>query len=298
MNAMHAGPIVVGVDDSEPARDAVRWAAAEAARVHAPLRLVSSLVLPSAHHLGNPGMGTTYQLRMTEAAHAVLNAAVGLAERTAPGVAVESELLTGFPDQVLLDESRRASLVVVGSRGLGGFTGLLLGSVAVALASRGTCPVVVVRGTSVPTELPDARPVVVGVDGSPTSEAALAFAFDAASRRGVPLVAVHTWLDDMLDPTLAPVIDWTTIETDERALLGERLAGWGAKFPDVEVRRLVVRDRPARTLVDESVGAQLVVVGSRGRGGMRGLVMGSVAQAVLRHSHCPVAVARPPAPDA
>jgi nucleotide-binding universal stress UspA family protein len=152
---------------------------------------------------------------------------------------------------------------------------------------------VVVRGTSVArADVPDDRPVVVGVDGSPTSEVALAFAYDEADRRGVALVAVHTWLDDMLEPTLAAMIDWDAIETDERALLAERLAGWSEKHPDVEVRRLVTRDRPARVLVEESVGAQLVVVGSRGRGGVTGLLLGSVAHALLHHAHCPVAVAR------
>ncbi|MCU1626652.1 MAG: universal stress protein [Pseudonocardia sp.] len=294
MNASHTGPIVVGVDDSESARDAVYWSALEAARRHIPLRLVSALMLPSPHHLGDPGMGTSYRTLMTETARTVLSTAVELAGRSAPGIAVESELITGFPENVLLDESRRSLLVVVGSRGLGGFTGLLLGSVAITLASRGACPVVVVRGTSIArTGVPDHRPVVVGVDGSPTSEAAVAFAYDEADRRGVPLVAVHTWLDDMLEPTLAPLIDWNAIEQDERVLLDQRLAGWSEKYPDVEVRRLVTRDRPAHTLVEESVGAQLVVVGSRGRGAVRGLLLGSVAHALLHHAHCPVAVARP-----
>jgi len=91
---------------------------------------------------------------------------------------------------------------------------------------------------------------------------------------------------------MAPLIDWDVVAADEWEVLAERLAGWGEKFPDVEVRRLVTRDRPARALVEESGRAQLVVVGSRGRGGLGGMLLGSVSQALLRHAACPVVVAR------
>jgi nucleotide-binding universal stress UspA family protein len=97
---------------------------------------------------------------------------------------------------------------------------------------------------------------------------------------------------------MAPLIDWAAVEAEEREVLAERLAGWCEKYPDVPVRRLVVRDRPARALVGESGRAQLVVVGSRGRGGLRGMVLGSVSQALLHHAHCPVAVVRPGGPPA
>ena len=139
--------------------------------------------------------------------------------------------------------------------------------------------------------------MVVGVDGSPTSEAATAFAFEAASLRRVPLVAVHVWRDVLVDATMAPLLDWDVIDSDEREVLAERLAGWSEKYPDVPVRRLVARDRPARALVEESGRAQLVVVGSRGRGGFHGLLLGSVSQALLHHAHCPVAVVRSPRGD-
>ena len=288
------GPVVVGVDESDSARDAVRWAAAEAARRGAPLRLVAAFAPIPAGHVGNPGLGTSYRRVMTEGARAVLTSAAELAAQVAPGVATEAELRTGFPVPVLLDESERAVLTVVGSRGLGGFTGLLVGSVAVALAARGGSPVAVVRCDPGDGDAADGdRPVVVGVDGSPTSEFALALAYEEAALRSAPLVAVHTWLDDMLEPALAPVIDWAALEAEESALLAQRLAGWSEKYPDVEVRRLVVRDRPARALVAESAGAALVVVGSRGRGGAAGLLLGSVSHALLQHAHCPVLVARP-----
>ncbi|MFR9802429.1 universal stress protein [Pseudonocardia sp. RS010] len=290
------GPVLVGVDESESALDAVRWAAAEAALRHAPLRLVAVFTPVPPGHIGNPGLGTAYRRQVAKAARAVLDTAVALAGEVAPRVRTEAELREGFPVPVLLTESDRAQLTVVGSRGLGGFSGLLVGSVAVALAARGGSPVVVVRGDRAEpaaTAEPDPRPVVVGVDGSPLSEAAVGLAFEEAALRSAPLLAVHTWLDDMLEPALAPMIDWSALETEEHVLLAERLAGWSEKYPDVEIRRLVERDRPARALIAGSTGAQLVVVGSRGRGGAAGLLLGSVSHALLHHAHCPVLVTRP-----
>ncbi|MCE0765422.1 universal stress protein [Pseudonocardia kujensis] len=289
------GP-VVGVDESESARDAVRWAAGEAALRRARLRPVLAFAPLPAGHVGNPGLGTAYRSTMAEAARAVLESAAELAREAAPDVAVEPALWEGFPAPVLLDESDRARLTVVGSRGLGGFTGLLVGSVAVSLASRGGSPVLVVRGRRddrAAAGRADPRPVVVGVDGSPTSEAALGLAFEEAALRVAPLVALHTWSDEMLEPALAPVIDWASLETEEHALLAQRLAGWAEKYPDVEVRRLVERDRPAPALLGAAARAQLLVVGSRGRGNATGLLLGSVSHALLHHADCPVLVARP-----
>ena len=140
------------------------------------------------------------------------------------------------------------------------------------------------------------RTVVVGVDGSPVSERALAFAFDEAALRGAPLVAVHTWLDLVADPVVGLLTDWAAVEAEEQVVLGERLAGWARKHPDVPVRRVVRRDGPTHALLTEAEGAQLVVVGSRGRGGFAGLLLGSVSHAVLHRSPCPVAVVRPEEP--
>ncbi|SDE59318.1 universal stress protein [Pseudonocardia oroxyli] len=286
------GSVVVGVDGSASGSEAVCWAAREAARRRVGLRLVSALVLPEPNHLGNPGLGTSYKRTMTEAAEQVLADAVALARGVEPGLEMHSELRSGFAIPVLLAESDRAGLVVVGSRGLGGFTGLLVGSVAIALAARGASPVVVVRGDA--EEGPDdVRPVVVGVDGSPVSEEALALAFEEAALHRAPLLALHTWQDDVVELGIAPLVDWNGVEAEEHALLAERLAGWAEKYPDVEVRRRVVRDRPAAELVDLSRSARLVVVGSRGRGGVRGLVLGSVSHALVHHAQCPVLVARP-----
>jgi len=292
MNTTRPGQtVVVGVDGSEPARRALRWAAEEAVRRGLPLRVVTAFEWLRGQPIGLVGLGENYRDIMLAATRRRLAEAVRVAEKEQPGLEVQSQLVVGFPIPVLTAEAQRAALVVIGDRGLGGVTGLLVGSVAVALAAHADCPVVVVRGEA---EEPDpTAPVVVGVDGSPTSEAALAFAFDAAAGRKVSLVAVHTWWDLLVDPTLAPLLDFDAIENDEREVLAERLAGWAEKYPDVRVQRLVTRDRPAHALVEQSLRAQLVVVGSRGRGGLSGLVLGSVSHAVLHRAHCPVAVVRP-----
>jgi nucleotide-binding universal stress UspA family protein len=294
MNAPQANrPIVAGVDGSATALEAVRWAAREAERREAPLRLVNAFGWSTGHHIGDPGFGGDYHEVLLKGARDEVAAAAAAAIGVAPGVVVEQEVVTGFPVAILNAESTRAQLVVLGDRGLGGFTGLLIGSVAVALAARASCPVVVVRGATYDSPPPLEGPVVVGVDGSATSEGALAFAYEAAHLRGIPLVAVHTWQDLLVDPAVAPLLDWDAIEADEHRLLGEWLAGWSERYPDVPVERVVTRDRPARTLVEQSGRAQLVVVGSRGRGGISGLLLGSVSHALLHHAKCPVAVVRP-----
>lgn len=230
---------------------------------------------------------------MADLGRSWLAEAAAEARELAPDLDISTELLHRDPRTVLLAEAESARLVVVGSRGLGGFTELLVGSIAVALASHGQCPVVVVRGED---EDRTGMPVVVGIDGSPGAEAALGFACEQASRLGVPLVAVHTWTDVVSSSIFATVpyaVDWLEVRTEELQVLSERLAGWQEKYPEVKVRRVVTRDHPARSLIDEAGDAQLVVVGSRGRGGIAGLLLGSTSQALLHHAPCPVAVVRP-----
>jgi nucleotide-binding universal stress UspA family protein len=291
MNVRQGRTVVVGIDGSQSALEAARWAADEAARRNARLRLVYAFGWTTEVLVGHPGLGEHRREIMLHHARRDLTAAETAVAAHAPGVDVERELVVGYPVAVLVTESRRADLVVVGDRGLSRIGGLLLGSVAQALASHGACPVVVVRGAGQAASA--SAPVVVGIDGSPVSEAALAFAYDEAALRDAPLVAVHTWMDLVADPAIAPLLDWEAIEVDERVVLGERLAGWAEKYPDVPVRRVVTRDRPAHALLKEAVGAQLVVVGSRGRGGFAGLLLGSVGHALLHRSPCPVAVVRP-----
>ena len=278
--------VVVGVDGSDSALDAVRWAAREADRRHLSLRVVHGFGWPDTRHVGDPGLGVDYREVLQRTAREVLAAATAEAEQAVPGLDVDPQMIVGYPGAVLRSQSAEAQLVVLGDRGLGGFTGLLLGSVAIAVAALAECPVVVVRG---PAPAPAEGPVVVGVDGSPTSEAAVAFAYEAAATRGVPLVAVHTWSDLMVDPTFAPLVDWDAVKGHEREVLAERLAGWGEKYPDVRVQRVVAHDRPARALLEQAAGAQLVVVGTRGRGGLAGLLLGSVSHSLVHHAPCPVA---------
>jgi len=283
-------PVVVGVDGSGSAYRAVEWATAEAARRGVALRLVSAFSWTTSDHpVRHDGRVAQYRDQLLEAARHRLSRAARIAEDTSPGIETAPQVEIGAPIEVLGSEARRAQLLVLGDRGLGGVTGLVLGSVAVALAARGACPVVIVRGETRNTD----GPVVVGTDGSPVSEAALGFAFDAAAVRGAELVALHAWSPTAVDKALEPMMDWDAIADEEDAVLAERLSGWGQKYPQITVRRSVVRDGAARALVDASRGAQLVVVGSRGRGNAAGLLLGSVSHGVLHAAHCPVAIVRP-----
>jgi nucleotide-binding universal stress UspA family protein len=282
-------PVLVGVDGSVRATEAVRWGAREASRRGVPLRLVAA-VHGAADRVLRPELVKRYEDVLAERTVAALADAGSLALLEAPGIEVESEPVTGDPVAVLCAEAERALVVVIGDRGLSRVEGLLAGSVSVALATHAGCPVVVVRGRDGAETA--GLPVIVGVDGSPGSEAAVAFAFEAASFRRVGLVAVHTWWDTFADPALAPLFDWDVIELDENLLLAERLAGWSEKYPDVAVERVITRARPSHTLLDRAARAQLVVVGSRGRGEFAGLVLGSVSNTLLHRSPCPVAVVR------
>lgn len=292
-------PIVVGVDGSLPALHAVRWAAGEAQRRGAPLRLVHACnVVPVRHPVRLAPPSEFRDAILTEGRH-WLNTAADTARRAVPGVAPSTDLRDGGTAEILVAESASAQLVVLGSRGLGGFAGLLLGSVTLALAAHAHCPVVVMPTSTVSCAPADHGPVVVGVDGSALSEAAVEFAFMAAAMRGAPLHAVHTWLDLDMAATWAPrlaaapdAIDWAALKAEETQLLDDTLIGWRDKFPDVELRRFVERDRPQHALLRRASGAQLLVVGSRGRAALTGLGLGSVSQTLLHHATCPVAVMR------
>ena len=182
-------------------------------------------------------------------------------------------------------------MIVVGCRGLGAIGRRLLGSVSWGLVHHGHCPVAVIHDEDPLMPTPAMAPVVVGIDGSPVSEAATALAFEEASRRGVELVAVHTWSDYAVAEL--PGIDWSDVQKQADETLAERLAGWQQRYPDVTVRRVVVPDRPAHQLLEQSESAQLTVVGRHGRGGFAGMLLGSVSTAVAESARMPVIVARP-----
>jgi len=281
-------PVVVGFDGSQPALRAVRWAAREARRLHVPLVIVRAFAALVPQLTGRLVVsGSVMRDALRELAGEQLASAASAAADEVAGLAIEQHIAADDPIPHLVERSRSAQLVVIGDRGHGGVHGLLAGSVAVGVAAHAGCPVVVVRGTDRTEGV-----VVVGVDGSPVSEAALEFAFEAAALRQAPLRAVHVWSDTFLEPELTPGEMWEAVEQAHQMVLAERLAGWAEKYPDVPVQKAVERDRPARVLVEESARAQLLVVGSHGRGNVAGRLLGSVSHAVVHRADCPVAVVR------
>ena len=180
-------------------------------------------------------------------------------------------------------------MIVVGSRGPDAIEGQLLGSVGARLIHHAHCPVAIVHEPeSAPQHVRDQAPVLVGIDGSPASEPAIALAFDEASRRGVPLVALHAWSDVGVFPILG--MDYRKYRDEGAELLAERLAGWQHQYPAVHVQQRLVCDVPAKWLIEESNNAQLVVLGSRHRGGPPAKHLGSVSHDVARSARVPVIV--------
>ena len=299
MTALAGAAIVAGIDGSPQSLTAVETAASEAALRHRPLRIVHAFVWPPVGTVMTPGLVAPMTPGLAapslqafrDRAEAYLAEAVELAGKVAPEVVTTADIVTGRPAPVLLAESRRADLLVLGDRGLGGFTGLIIGSVAVQTATHGDCPVLVVRGK----QRPDG-PVVVGVDGSRTSVLALEFAAEEADLRGAELVALHVWngIDlTELNDSLPMTYDFWSGEEEENRVLAEALAGIAERHPDVRIRRHVRRGSARRLLNDQSRIAQLVVVGDRGHGGFTGLLLGSVSQHLIYHAECPIAVVRP-----
>ncbi|MFI1162025.1 universal stress protein [Streptomyces sp. NPDC020801] len=288
-----AKPVVVGVDGSPSSLDAVEAGAREAALCGTGLRLVHAFGWPSIHLPpgGPPWNPAAAGLR--EVVDSTLGKAEQRAREVAPHTEITREVTVGEPLMVLEIESRTASLVVVGSRGLSAFGSLLLGSTAVHLAAHGHCPVLVIRGRPDP-----AGPVLLAVDGSPAGAAAVEFAFAEALLRGADLLALHVWNTwserDHQGPgdPLNVVVDVERLREEEQRLLDETLSEWQKRCPQVAVERRLVRSRVRPALVEASQDAQLVVAGARGRGGFTGLLLGSVSQALLHHAHCPVAVVR------
>ena len=203
---------------------------------------------------------------------------------------VYSAVVHGPTVSTLVNESKIADMMVVGCRGEGTFDRVLFGSVSTGLVNHAHCPVAVVHDEAPPP--PAHAPVLVGIDGSPASELATEIAFDEAFRRGVDLVALHAWSD--VSVSEVPGLDFGAMEVKAQEALAKWLAGWQKRYPDLKVRRVVVRDQPAQQLVKHSESAQLVVVGSHGRGGFAGMMLGSVSTAVAHAARTVVIVAREP----
>jgi nucleotide-binding universal stress UspA family protein len=283
--------ILVGVDGSSESDAAVRWAAREAVLRQLPvtlLHVIAPIVVswPVMHlEAGYVDFQEENARHVIEQAQKTLLAAIG---DPAPPPVHTQVSHNGIVAE-LAAASTADTMVVVGSRGLGRVGSAVLGSASRGLLHHAHGPVTVVKADAGQPVDPNA-PVLLGIDGSPASEAATAVAFDEASRRGVDLVALHAWSDVGVFPIAG--MDWHQYEDEGHEVLGERLAGWHEQYPDVVVHRRIFCDRPAHWLVDEANRAQLVVVGNRGRGGISSMLLGSVSTAVAESASAPVTVVR------
>ena len=283
--------ILVAVDGSPESDAAVRWAADEAALHDAPITL-AHVVVPVVASWPVRSLQGEYNQWQEDNARQVIEQAEKVVRAMRDESAlpeVRTEILHDYDVPALVSASKQAQMVVVGNRGLGAVGRAVLGSVSSGLVHHARCPVAIVHADQ--AQAPDrTSPVLLGIDGSPASEAATALAFDEASRRKVDLVALHAWSDVGIFPIVG--MDWHEYEDEGHEVLGERLAGWQEQYPDVHVRRRIVCDKPARWLIEESQQAQLVVVGSHGRGGFKGMLLGSVSSAVAQSANAPVIVVR------
>ncbi|WP_410534884.1 universal stress protein [Streptomyces sp. KL2] len=277
-------PVVVGVDPDPSRRSALAWAADEAARRGLPLRVVHAEGVPTGGYWSSELRPSWEQWNQAlhEAGEQVLGEAVAFAEERQPRVEVSWLLAEGHPAWVLREEARGAAMAVVGSWHLSSAQELF-GSAAVGLplTAHAPCPVVVLREPEHVVRRPPY--LVVGVDGSPDSAAAVDFAFEEASLRGAALRALYVWHPPLLGP-----LDENAAEQEARRLLSESVAGRTAAHPEVELRQECVRGHPVQVLAEASEQALGLVVGTRGRGGFTGMLLGSVSQGVLHHARCPV----------
>lgn len=288
--------VVVGIDGSIESMVAARWAADEAARRQLSLRLLHAY--STAPLIGVPAYGVPSDINegLKEAGSDALADAVAEIQKKHPELGFTAELVKSDPRSALVEASRTATLTVVGRSGGGRIPEVVLGSVALHVAAHGRSPVVVISPKMPP---PSSGPVILGVSGSGNSEEAVAFAFDEAAVRQTRLDAVLSW-DDLAvrgfahaEPALISMED-----DEEHVVLAEQLAGWREKYPDVEVNQVVVQGKPAEAMLQYGAGLpddaqpQMFVVGSRGRGGLAGLLLGSTSQRLICHSQWPVAVVR------
>ena len=289
----HTSTVVVGVDGSDSSLQALDWAVEEATRRHLTLRVLC------AWHSDYPAESVARVADgMADDSRSVVEAAAERARAAGPELDISTNTVHAQAASALIAASRHADTVVVGARGVGALTEALLGSTSMQVAAYASCPVVVVRE---PLSIHGGpRRVVVGVDGSNLSNEATGYAFEQASGRGLGLTVLHAWSANVFTSGVALTAlsePWRELAAEQERITSEAIGQWAATFPNVDVLVRVTKGRPAHVLVDASAGAELVVVGSRGRGGFRGLLLGSVSRSVLHQAHCPVAVLRRFSPD-
>jgi Universal stress protein UspA and related nucleotide-binding proteins len=269
----------------------VEYAAELASRRHLPLRLVHAFELIQTTVRPTYGWTPDAERVVRNSAQRLLDETVEVLGIAYPDIEVTAVLQKGSPVKMLLEESHDAHAVVLGSRGAGGFADLLIGSTTLHVAAHATCPVIAVPG------LADANNprhgVVVGVDGSALSDAAIGFAFETAAEVGEKLTAIHVWHDPThtgIARMMPGTFNADEVGKGEGAVLAESMSGWLQKYPQVDVEQKVVMGHPVSALVSHAANARILVVGSRGRGPLSSLVLGSVSHGVLHHATAPVAV--------
>jgi nucleotide-binding universal stress UspA family protein len=296
-STVERGAVVAGYDGSATAWRAALWAAREATSLQRRLVLVTAVGFPPMPEPTpmppgwvSPQTIDAEQENVLARAEAMLSDIARDCRRAWPDVTISTRVTSGRAPETLAQIAQDATLLVIGSSGLTGLPRLLLGSTAAELLHNCRRPVVVVRRAQAQDE---ARRVVVGVDGSEVSSAAIGFAYDFADRHQYELVAVHAWSDlPMNEPERPRPEDPDVLKRGNR-LLAESLAGHQHQHPDVTVHQVVALDRPAHALFEHAQGATLLVVGSHGRGAIRRALLGSVSHAMAYHAPCPVAVVRP-----
>ena len=299
MSVLHTNTIVVGIDGSAEGLTAALWAAGEARRREATLTLVHGYTVPVGATSGIEVIADDLAGALKKEGQAQLALVAHQVSTSFPEVEVTSVSRNEHPVLALRHVAEHALFAVVGAHGHRSFPENLLGSIARQAAGHLPCPVVVVRRDPQSDAVRMSGPVLVGLDGSAHSEQAVAFAFEEASWRREPLIAVHAWTDwsEWYALSVGIPLREEPLQAREARLLSEQLAGWGEKYPDVVVHQVLRAGDPTSTLLQVAEHAidglrppSLIVVGNRGRGGFRGLLLGSTSQSLIAHAPCPVAV--------
>jgi nucleotide-binding universal stress UspA family protein len=294
--------VVVAYDGSPQSKGAVRWAGLEAARRGRPLQVVHVVDFSGAAVDVLAAQAGDWREPALEAGRTVADEGLALARQVAPGVPGLAIADIGAPIDVLVEASRHADVVVVGTRGRGDFSAAWLGSVSTAVAAHAFSPVVIVRDEHPPAAGPSS-PVVVGVDGSSASGRAADIAAATAAETGAPLDVVSVWTGLSRDGRMTALASGMSTSSDvftpaararAEQVADRAVARVRETHPELDVRRVVVEGHPARALAEAAEGAALLVVGSRGRGAFTGLVLGSVSHGVAHRAACPVMVVRAP----